>query len=45
MTKEYKVISLENRIQRLSASEKNIKSGGVLRKCTRQLRNLKNQED
>ena len=45
MTKEFKVLNLENRIHKLSNSGKNIKSPGVLKKLHRQLRNLSKNED
>ena len=44
-TKEFKILSLENRIHRLSNSGKNMKSPGVLRKLHRQLRDLSKNED
>ena len=44
--KEFKILSLENRIHRLAnAGNKNTKSPGVLRKLQRQLRNLTKDED
>ena len=45
MTKEFKVLNLENRIHKLSNSGKNIKNPGVLKKLHRQLRNLSKNED
>ena len=45
MTKEFKILSLENRINKLSNSGKNVKSPGVLKKLHRQLRNLSKNED
>ena len=39
MTKEAEVMIMKNRYNKLKNSPKNIKSGGVLRKLTRQLRN------
>ena len=45
MTKEFKILSLENRIHKLSNSSKNVKSPGVLKKLHRQLRNLSKNED
>lgn len=41
-SKEYKIMFLEDNINKLANSDKNIKCGGVLRKRRRQLRNLKN---
>lgn len=40
MTKESKIIMIDNRIRKLKGSDKNIKCPGVLRKLTRKLRNL-----
>lgn len=40
MTKEDILIAKKSRLKRLSESPKNIKSGGVVRKLTRQVRNL-----
>ena len=40
MTKDIKKIIVEQRISRISESEKNLKCPGVLRKCNRKLRNL-----
>ena len=37
---EYKRMTLEERIKKLSENPKDIKCGGVLRKLNRQLRNL-----
>ena len=45
MTKELKILSLENSIHKLSNSGKNVKSPGVLKKLHRQLRNLSKNED
>ena len=39
-TVEYKKIALDERIKRLSASVKNEKCGGVLRRLKRERRNL-----
>ena len=44
-TKEFKILSLENRIHKLSNSGKNVKNPGVLKKLHRQLRNLSKNED
>ena len=41
-TVEYKKMALDEKIKRLSASVKNEKCGGVLRKLRRQRRNLDN---
>lgn len=38
---EYKRMALEERLNRLENSEKNVKCGGVLRKIRRKLRNVK----
>ena len=38
--KEFKIISLENRIHKLSNSPKNLKCPGVLKKLRRQLNKL-----
>ena len=43
--KEFKILSLENRIHKLPNSGKNVKSPGVLKKLHRQLRNLSKNED
>ena len=43
--KEFKILSLENRIHKLSNSGKNVKSPGVLKKLHRQLRNLSKNKD
>lgn len=40
MTKEQKLVLMKNRLVILSASEKNIKSPGVIRKLKRQIHNL-----
>ena len=40
MTKEQKLDIMKNRLGKLENSPKNIKSHGVLRKVTRQVRNL-----
>jgi len=40
MDKEIKLKQLKDRRARLTESPKNIKSGGVLRKLNRQIRNL-----
>jgi hypothetical protein len=40
MTKEQLLALKKNRLETLSNSEKNIKSGGVLRKLKREIRNL-----
>ena len=40
MTKESKIIMIDNRIRKLKGSDKNIKCPGVLRKLNRKLRNL-----
>lgn len=40
MDKEIKLKQLKDRRARLAESPKNIKSGGVLRKLNRQIRNL-----
>lgn len=41
MTREMKILSIQNRLNKLYGTEKNIKSPGVIRKLERQLRNLK----
>lgn len=38
---EYKRMSLEERLNRLENSEKNVKCGGVIRKIRRKLRGIK----
>ena len=38
--REFKILNLENRIHKLSNSDKNSKCPGVLKKLRRQLRNL-----
>ena len=43
--KEFEILNLENRIHKLSNSDKNVKSPGVLKKLHRQLRNLSKDED
>ena len=43
MTKEIEIINIENRLQRLRGTEKNIKCPGVIRKCERKLRKLKEE--
>ena len=45
MTNEIKKIMVEQRIARLSGSEKNLKCGGVLRKCNRKLRKLEAENE
>lgn len=40
MTKEAKLMLLKNRLNTLEGSIKNIKSGGVVRKLKRQIRNM-----
>ena len=40
MTKEEKLTLKKGRLERLKNSEKNIKSGGVVRKLAREVRNL-----
>ena len=40
MTKEEKLALMKDRYNRLSSSPKNIKCGGVLRRLSRQIRNL-----
>lgn len=45
MTKEIKKIMVEQRIARLSESEKNLKCPGVLRKCNRKLRKLEAENE
>jgi len=40
MTKEDKIVILKGRINKLRENNKNIDSNGVLKKLTRQLRNL-----
>ena len=43
--REFEILSLENRIHKLSNSVKNVKCPGVLKKLHRQLRNLSKNED
>ena len=43
--KEYEILCLENRIHKLSNSQKNIKCPGVLKKLRRCLRNLVNEKE
>ena len=43
MTKELQLMAAENRYATLSASPKNLKCPGVLRKLRRQIRNLKKE--
>lgn len=40
MTNTEKLVLMKNRYKKLAGSDKNIKSGGVLRKLRRQIRNL-----
>lgn len=40
MTKEQILTSKKNRLKRLEGTEKNIKSGGCVRKLKRQIRNM-----
>ena len=44
MTREFKIGLLEDRINKLQNNGKNIKSEGVLRKCQRKLRKLREAE-
>lgn len=43
MTNIEKIALMENRLMTLKERSKNIKSGGVVKKLSRQLRNMKNQ--
>lgn len=40
ITKEQKIAILKDRYKKLNGSPKNLKSGGVVRKLVRQIRNL-----
>ena len=40
ITKEEKLAIMKDRLKKLNGSPKNIKCGGVVRKLTRQVRNL-----
>ena len=40
ITKEQKLAMLKDRLKKLNGSPKNIKCGGVVRKLSRQIRNL-----
>jgi hypothetical protein len=43
MTNDFKLLHLQNRYERLSASAKNFKCPGVLRKLRRQIRGLESK--
>ena len=43
MTKEIKLNILKDRYNKLNGKPKNLKSGGVLRKLARQIRNLERE--
>ena len=43
MSKEFQLLHLQNRYERLSASSKNFKCPGVLRKLRRQIRGLESK--
>lgn len=42
ITKEQKLAIFKDRLKKLNESPKNIKCGGVVRKLSRQIRNLEN---
>ena len=42
ITREQKLAMMKDRLKKLNESPKNIKCGGVVRKLTRQIRNLEN---